>query len=71
MIYLVRHGETEFNVARRHQGHSDSPLTKLGCRQARGAARALAGLIAARRSEVRVLSGTPLLGKGENFRQRL
>ena len=34
MIYLVRHGETEFNVARRAQGSTDSPLTELGMRQA-------------------------------------
>jgi 2,3-bisphosphoglycerate-dependent phosphoglycerate mutase len=33
-FYFVRHGETEFNVARRVQGHSDSPLTVLGQRQA-------------------------------------
>jgi broad specificity phosphatase PhoE len=48
MIYLARHGETEFNVARRHQGHVDSQLTQLGRRQARGAGRALAGLVDAR-----------------------
>jgi len=34
MIYLVRHGETEFNRDRRLQGHVDSALTALGCRQA-------------------------------------
>lgn len=34
MILLVRHGETEWNVARRLQGRSDSPLTELGGRQA-------------------------------------
>jgi broad specificity phosphatase PhoE len=45
MIYLVRHGETEFNIARRHQGHVDSQLTQLGRRQATGAGRALAGLV--------------------------
>lgn len=33
MIYLVRHGETEFNRERRLQGHVDSPLTDLGRRQ--------------------------------------
>ena len=30
MIYLVRHGETEFNRERRLQGHVDSALTALG-----------------------------------------
>ena len=33
-VYLVRHGETEWNVARRIQGQSDSPLTSLGRQQA-------------------------------------
>jgi probable phosphoglycerate mutase len=33
-FFFVRHGETEFNVARRVQGHSDSPLTDLGKQQA-------------------------------------
>jgi probable phosphoglycerate mutase len=32
-VYLVRHGETEWNVARRIQGQSDSPLTAHGVRQ--------------------------------------
>ncbi|KLN97822.1 2,3-diphosphoglycerate-dependent phosphoglycerate mutase GpmB [Moellerella wisconsensis] len=34
-VYLVRHGETEWNVARRIQGQSDSPLTETGKQQAR------------------------------------
>ncbi|QGQ99431.1 histidine phosphatase family protein [Paenibacillus psychroresistens] len=33
-IYLVRHGQTEWNVAHRMQGHQDSPLTELGLTQA-------------------------------------
>lgn len=41
MIYLVRHGQTEFNAARRMQGHLDSPLTALGRAQARAAAERL------------------------------
>ncbi|MGL9719831.1 2,3-diphosphoglycerate-dependent phosphoglycerate mutase GpmB [Symbiopectobacterium sp.] len=32
-VYLVRHGETEWNVARRIQGQSDSPLTAQGEQQ--------------------------------------
>jgi len=35
MIYLVRHGQTQYNVERRIQGHGDSPLTALGREQAR------------------------------------
>jgi broad specificity phosphatase PhoE len=34
IIYLVRHGETEWNRARRYQGWSDSPLTEQGLAQA-------------------------------------
>ncbi|MFN8257167.1 MAG: histidine phosphatase family protein [Bacteroidales bacterium] len=33
-IYLVRHGETEWNTERRYQGSGDSPLTKRGIEQA-------------------------------------
>ena len=42
MIYLVRHGQTEFNLARRHHGQTDSPLTALGRDQARRAGAVLA-----------------------------
>ncbi len=45
MIYLVRHGQTEFNRERRIQGHVDSPLTELGVRQAEAVGRLLADLI--------------------------
>jgi broad specificity phosphatase PhoE len=34
MIYLIRHGRTEFNAEGRYQGHCDSPLTPLGREQA-------------------------------------
>lgn len=33
-IYFVRHGETEWNIERRMQGHKNSPLSKLGLKQA-------------------------------------
>ncbi|WP_226571962.1 2,3-diphosphoglycerate-dependent phosphoglycerate mutase GpmB [Mangrovibacter yixingensis] len=33
-VYLVRHGETQWNVERRIQGQSDSGLTKKGIQQA-------------------------------------
>ncbi len=45
MIYLVRHGQTEFNRERRIQGHVDSPLTELGVRQAQAVGGLLADLI--------------------------
>ena len=45
MIYLVRHGQTEFNAAGRHHGWVDSPLTDLGRVQARTVGHALARLV--------------------------
>ena len=32
-LLAIRHGETELNVAKRYQGHSDSPLTEAGRKQ--------------------------------------
>ncbi len=43
-IFLVRHGETEWNRARRYQGWSDSPLTPEGCAQAEAIGRRLGTL---------------------------
>ena len=45
MIYLVRHGETEWNRAGRVQGHLDSPLTANGEAQAHAVGEALRELI--------------------------
>ena len=39
---VVRHGETEWNVAARIQGHGDSPLTAMGVAQADAVAQRLA-----------------------------
>ena len=36
-LYLMRHGETLFNVQKRIQGWCDSPLTEAGEEQARQA----------------------------------
>ena len=41
-FYLVRHGESEANAARRFAGQSDSPLTARGRRQAKTVAKELA-----------------------------
>jgi broad specificity phosphatase PhoE len=43
-ILLVRHGETEWNRERRHQGRFDSPLTAHGIAQAQAIGRRLARL---------------------------
>lgn len=45
MIYLVRHGQTEFNQIGRFQGALDSPLTALGRFQASAVGRRLASLV--------------------------
>ena len=45
MIFLIRHGQTEFNVQRRLQGRMDSPLTPLGTQQAERMGRVLRDFI--------------------------
>lgn len=44
-LLLVRHGESEWNVARRWQGHHDVPLTARGEEQAKRAAEQLRELL--------------------------
>jgi broad specificity phosphatase PhoE len=44
MIYLVRHGQTEWNLERRMQGRKESRLTPLGKRQAAAMAELLADM---------------------------
>lgn len=43
-LYLVRHGETEWNAASRFQGKLDSPLTANGVAQAEACGRRLAAI---------------------------
>lgn len=49
-IYLIRHGETEWNIEKRFQGKYDSPLTALGRNQAISSARILARALNGQRS---------------------
>ena len=44
VIFLVRHGETEWNLTRRYQGWGDSPLTPRGVAQAEAIGRRLRDL---------------------------
>jgi len=41
MIYIVRHGQTAWNLQSRKQGRKDSPLTLKGIEQAKGVAKIL------------------------------
>jgi uncharacterized phosphatase len=41
-VCLVRHGETDWNVARRYQGWADTPLNAVGLAQAEAVARVIA-----------------------------
>ncbi|UKS28981.1 histidine phosphatase family protein [Paenibacillus sp. HWE-109] len=43
-LYLIRHGETLWNVERRMQGHLDSPLSALGEQQAAWLSQALSDI---------------------------
>jgi probable phosphoglycerate mutase len=45
MIYLIRHGQTEFNREDRVQGRVDSPLTELGTLQARAMGERLRSIV--------------------------
>ncbi len=42
--YLVRHGQTQWNLQGRIQGHTDVPLAEFGRRNVRAQAKSLAGL---------------------------
>jgi len=42
-LYLIRHGETDWNVERRWQGHADVPLNERGLQQSAHIAQQLAG----------------------------
>jgi broad specificity phosphatase PhoE len=51
-IFLVRHGETEWNLARRYQGWGDSPLTPRGIAQAEAMGRRLLALLEVADAEI-------------------
>ena len=74
VVYLARHGESDWNAANRFQGHSDRPLTDLGRRQAERLAEELAA--AASLSAIysstlrRALETALLLGDGPDARGR-
>lgn len=60
-VLLVRHGQSEWNAERRWQGQADPPLTDLGRRQAREAARALGAVDAIWASDLQRATATALI----------
>ncbi|HMS95491.1 MAG TPA: histidine phosphatase family protein [Tabrizicola sp.] len=58
-ILILRHGQTEWNLARRFQGMMDSPLTDLGVRQANAQGRILAAHLGAARNHQMLASPQP------------
>jgi broad specificity phosphatase PhoE len=61
MIYLVRHGQTEFNAERRFQGALDSRLTPAGVQQGERLGRLFATLVP---SDCRIISSP--LGRAQH-----
>jgi probable phosphoglycerate mutase len=59
-LYFIRHGETDWNVAGRLQGHTDTELNTNGRRQASIAARVLQGLLPAEQLETLPVYASPL-----------
>jgi broad specificity phosphatase PhoE len=64
-ILLVRHGESEWNALGRWQGQADSPLSDLGRRQAKAAARALGSVDAVACSDLQRARVTAEIIAGE------
>lgn len=60
MIYLLRHGETEWNLERRMQGRRESKLTPFGLRQAAAMAALLHDLVAPEGGDSWRLVSSPL-----------
>lgn len=63
MIYLLRHGQTEFNLEGRYQGQADSPLTEHGRQQARAC-----GALLSRHVEAAPIWSSPLPRAAETAR---
>ena len=65
MLYVVRHGETDYNVARRICGHAEAQLTEKGYQQAE----LVAEKIAKQGIQIDRLLASPLKGAQETARK--
>jgi broad specificity phosphatase PhoE len=63
-VLLVRHGQSEWNAARRWQGQADPPLTALGRFQARAAAESVGAMDAIVASDLRRAAETAAILSG-------
>lgn len=66
-LYLVRHGETDWNKAQRYQGQTDIPLNDTGREQARRNGRRLRELLAGTADHV-AWTASPLMRTVETMR---
>ena len=64
-VLLVRHGQSEWNAVGRWQGQADPPLSDLGRRQARSAAKALGTVDAVFASDLQRAAETAVIIAGE------
>jgi probable phosphoglycerate mutase len=60
-VLLVRHGQSEWNAVGRWQGQADPPLSDIGRRQARAAARALGAVDAVFASDLQRATETAII----------
>jgi broad specificity phosphatase PhoE len=65
-LYFLRHGETDWNAAKRYQGQTDIPLNDRGRAQAARNGRVLAEVLGPRMHELRFIA-SPLLRTAETM----